>query len=259
MTVSLFGDGIFLVAMAWQVYELWNAPAALSVIGIAMTVPTIACLLPGGVVSDRLDRRTVMLAADGLRAVVIGLLAVLSATGALTLWELAVLCAVYGVGTAFFNPAFDAIVPDILPGRPAGGRQLARPVRAAARAAAGRPGAPRAGSSRRSASAWPSRSTPRASASSAVALIAIGKTPAPAPGAEPVGRRGRAARASSSSAGASWLWGTLLSAAVAYLVFLGPDRGAPALHGEERRPRLGRVARARVRSRRPRRDRMRAA
>ena len=26
MTVSLFGDGIFLVAMAWQVYELWNAP-----------------------------------------------------------------------------------------------------------------------------------------------------------------------------------------------------------------------------------------
>ena len=64
MTVSLFGDGIFLVAMAWQVYELWNAPAALSVVGIAMTVPTIACLLPGGVVSDRLDRRTVMLAAD---------------------------------------------------------------------------------------------------------------------------------------------------------------------------------------------------
>ena len=46
MTVSLFGDGIFLVAMAWQVYELWNAPAALSVVGIAMTVPTIACLLP---------------------------------------------------------------------------------------------------------------------------------------------------------------------------------------------------------------------
>ena len=32
-----------------------------------------------------------------------------------TLWELAVLCAAYGVGTAFFNPAFDAVVPDILP------------------------------------------------------------------------------------------------------------------------------------------------
>ena len=37
MTVSLLGDGIFLVAMAWQAYELWNAPAALSLLGIAMT------------------------------------------------------------------------------------------------------------------------------------------------------------------------------------------------------------------------------
>ena len=35
MTVSLVGDGIFLVAMAWQAYELWNAPAALSLWGSA--------------------------------------------------------------------------------------------------------------------------------------------------------------------------------------------------------------------------------
>ena len=48
MTVSLLGDGIFLVAMAWQAYELWNAPAALSLLGIGMTVPMIAFLLPGG-------------------------------------------------------------------------------------------------------------------------------------------------------------------------------------------------------------------
>jgi hypothetical protein len=34
MTVSLVGDGIFLVAMAWQAYELWNAPAALASEGI---------------------------------------------------------------------------------------------------------------------------------------------------------------------------------------------------------------------------------
>ena len=34
-----------------------------------MTVPTIVCLLPGGVVSDRIDRRAVMLAADAVRAV----------------------------------------------------------------------------------------------------------------------------------------------------------------------------------------------
>ena len=58
-TASLIGDGVFLVAMAWQVYAIWDAPAALAMVGIAMTVPTIVCLLPGGVVSDRLSRRGV--------------------------------------------------------------------------------------------------------------------------------------------------------------------------------------------------------
>ena len=58
MTVSLIGDGIFLVALAWQVYELSDAPTALSLVGLAMTIPHVVFLLLGGVVSDRFDRRT---------------------------------------------------------------------------------------------------------------------------------------------------------------------------------------------------------
>jgi MFS family permease len=115
MTVSLLGDGIFLVAIAWQVYQLSNAPAALSVVGIAMTVPHVVLLLLGGVVSDRFDRRKVMVGADLLRGVAIGVLGLLSVTGALELWHVLVLTAFYGAGTAFFGPAFDAIVPDVVP------------------------------------------------------------------------------------------------------------------------------------------------
>ena len=115
MTISLVGDGIFLVAMAWQAYELWNAPAALSLLGIGMTIPTIAFLLPAGVLSDRLDRRSLMLCADLGRALVLAALAVLALTGLLTFWELVLLVALYGVGTAFFTPAFEAIVPDLVP------------------------------------------------------------------------------------------------------------------------------------------------
>src|SRR5665213_2101018 len=115
MCVSLLGDGVFFVALAWQVYALSNVPTALSIVGIAMTVPTIACLLLGGVVSDRRDRRRVMLAADMSRGVVVGVIAVLSLTGTLRLWQLAALAALYGVGTAFFDPSFDAIVPQLLP------------------------------------------------------------------------------------------------------------------------------------------------
>ena len=50
MTVSLLGDGIFYVALAWQAYELSNTPSALSTIGVAMTVPHVVFLLAGGVV-----------------------------------------------------------------------------------------------------------------------------------------------------------------------------------------------------------------
>src|SRR5256885_1217169 len=115
MCVSLMGDGIFLVAMAWQVYALSNAPTALALVGIAMTVPMIAFLLLGGVLSDRVDRRRVMLAADIARGVAVLLMAVLSITGLLALWHVVALVALYGAGAAFFGPAFDAIVPDVLP------------------------------------------------------------------------------------------------------------------------------------------------
>ena len=115
MCASLLGDGVFLIAIAWQVYALSNAPAALAVVGIAMTVPTIVFLLIGGVVSDRFDRRRVMLAADVIRGLAVGAIAVLSLSGVLEVWHIVGLVAVYGAGQAFFAPAFDAIVPDILP------------------------------------------------------------------------------------------------------------------------------------------------
>lgn len=115
MCVSLLGDGMFMVAMAWQVYALSNAPTALSMVGISMTVPTIVFLLVGGAVSDRFDRRRVMIGADIARGLTVATLAVLSLTGALELWHVIVLVGVYGAGAAFFGPAFDAITPDLLP------------------------------------------------------------------------------------------------------------------------------------------------
>jgi MFS family permease len=115
MTVSLLGDGIFYVALPWQVYQLSDAPTALSVVGVAMTIPHIALLLLGGVVSDRFDRRRVMMAADVLRGGAVGALGLLSLSGSLRLWHLIAMAAVFGAGTAFFGPAFDAIVPEIVP------------------------------------------------------------------------------------------------------------------------------------------------
>ena len=114
MTVSLLGDGIFIVALAWQVYELSDAATALSLVGLAMTIPNVLFLLIGGVVSDRFDRRRVLLAADLIRGLAVAAMGVLSLNGTIELWHLMGLAALYGGGTAFFGPAFDAIVPDLV-------------------------------------------------------------------------------------------------------------------------------------------------
>jgi DHA3 family tetracycline resistance protein-like MFS transporter len=76
-----------------------------------------AFLLVGGVVSDRFDRRWIMIATDLVRAVAVAVIAVLSLTGVLELWHLFLLAVVFGTGDAFFGPAFNATVPQIVPQR----------------------------------------------------------------------------------------------------------------------------------------------
>jgi MFS family permease len=114
-TVSLAGDGVYIVAIAWQVYELSNSPTALSLVGLAWTLPIGIFVLIGGVISDRFERRRIMIAADLVRAGAVATIGVLVLTGAVELWHLIVLAAVFGTGEAFFGPAFMSIVPEIVP------------------------------------------------------------------------------------------------------------------------------------------------
>ncbi len=219
MAASLIGDGIFLVAIAWTAFSLWNTPAALSVVGIAMTVPTIACLLLGGVISDRFDRRRILLFSDLGRALVVGLLAGLAFTGTLDFALLTVIVAAYGVGAAFFTPAFESLVPTIVrPDELAQANALDQFVRPIALRLIG----PALGGwligfvGVGSAFALDSASF----VVSALTVLGIRRgaigAPAPASTLAALSDGWRFVRAN------VWLWGTLLSAAVAYLAFLGP-------------------------------------
>ena len=114
-TVSLLGDGIYVVAIAWLVYDISNAPSALGLVGLAWTLPQVATLLLAGVVTDRYERRLVVIVADVLRVVAIGSLGLLALAGAVELWHVVLLVIVYGVGEALFQPAFTAIVPEVVP------------------------------------------------------------------------------------------------------------------------------------------------
>jgi MFS family permease len=206
--------------MAWQVYALSNAPSALAVVGIAMTIPTIAFLLLGGAISDRLDRRRIMLSADLLRGVAVGVMALLSLTGALELWHVVGLVAVYGVGTAFFAPAFDAIVPDVLPPESLGQAnsldQFVRPL--ALRLA----GPALGGVLIDLIGVGPAFALDAASfVVSALAVFAMRtrRSTAPATGGSLTGDIRTGFRYIRRHV---WLWATFASAAVAYLLFMGP-------------------------------------
>jgi DHA3 family tetracycline resistance protein-like MFS transporter len=221
MCVSLLGDGAFLVAIAWQVYELSNTPTAMSVVGIAMTVPTILFLLVGGVASDRFDRRRIMVGADLLRALSGMVLAGLALTGALDVWHIAVLAALYGTGAAFFAPAFDAVVPDIVPPeRLAQANALDQLVRPLVFRMAG----PALGgvlvASGGAGLVFALDSASFLFSATTLMLVRVAVTPGATAPARSVVRdlaegwrfvRGRA-----------WLWATFASAAVAYLCFMGP-------------------------------------
>ena len=221
MTVSLVGDGVLLIALAWKVYELSNRPSSMAIVGLAMTLPHVALLLLGGVVSDRFDRRRVMIASDAIRGGAIAVLGVLAVTDHLVLWHVWALVAVYGAGTAFFGPAFDALVPDIVHDdhltQANAIEQFARP---AAHGLAG----PALGGLL-IATAGSGVAFLIDAGTFLVSMACLLRVRPPAVSAEPAGgaavlddvKEGfRFVRAN------PWLWATLLAATFAYLLFTGP-------------------------------------
>jgi MFS family permease len=113
--VSLLGDGLFEVALAFAVLDATGSRAGLGVVLAAGALPLVAFVLVGGVVADRLPRRGLMIAADLVRMVVQGTVAVLLVTDHAGLVSLALLNAAFGAAAAFFTPAFSGILPELLP------------------------------------------------------------------------------------------------------------------------------------------------
>jgi MFS family permease len=115
VTVSLIGDGIYTVALAFQVYELSNEPGSLSVVLLCWSAGMVIASLGAGVVLDRVDRRMAMVAADALQLAAVGALGALSLADALEVWHCAALASLVGAGTAFVKPAVTTLVPMIVP------------------------------------------------------------------------------------------------------------------------------------------------
>lgn len=110
-TISVIGDGIAPIAVAFAVLDLTGSATDLGIVLTAGYLPMAAFLLIGGVWADRVPSRAVMLASDAVRAAAHAAIGVLLLAGQAQLWQLIVLRVIYGVAGAFFSPAATSLIP----------------------------------------------------------------------------------------------------------------------------------------------------
>jgi MFS family permease len=111
---STLGDRIVFVALALYVTGI-GSPSDVGIVLAAHALPLVAFLLIGGVWADRLPRHRVMIATDLTRFALHALLAALIFTGAVEIWMIAVIEALFGTAEAFFRPAYTGLVPQTVP------------------------------------------------------------------------------------------------------------------------------------------------
>ncbi|MBV9278631.1 MAG: MFS transporter [Chloroflexi bacterium] len=114
-SVSGLGDVVYQIALVWWVIRETRSASAMGAIAVCAFAPMLLFLLVGGVAVDRFPRLALMLASDLLRGLVVGAVALLAARHQLTLAHLYVASAIFGFVSAFFRPAFSAVLPDLVP------------------------------------------------------------------------------------------------------------------------------------------------
>lgn len=104
-SISLCGTWMQMAAQAWLVLSLTHSATVLGLVVAAQTLPILLLGPYGGVIADRVDKRRAMILLQsmmGLQALALGLLTI---TGAVAVWQIALLAALLGLNNAFENPA----------------------------------------------------------------------------------------------------------------------------------------------------------
>jgi MFS family permease len=112
--VSILGDRMVAVALAFAVLEIGGSASEVGLVLAAGVFPLVASVLVGGVVADRASRRGVMVVADLVRVVSQGTMAALLIAGVAEVWMLALLAGVTGAATGFFEPASTGVLPEVV-------------------------------------------------------------------------------------------------------------------------------------------------
>ena len=113
--VSLLGSWMQVTAQGFLVFQLTHSSAYLGYVGFAGGAPTWLFTLYGGVVADRIPRRTLMIITQTSMMILAFLLAALTFLDLVRPWHILVLAFFLGMANAFDAPARQAFVTDMVP------------------------------------------------------------------------------------------------------------------------------------------------
>jgi len=115
LTLSLFGAGVWLVAVVFQIKRMGGGPIDVSVVATANAIGLIIAVLLGGAIADRIPQKRILLTVEIVKGMLVAGIAALAFSGALEVWHLAAVGFVLGIADGFFMPAYSAMLPAILP------------------------------------------------------------------------------------------------------------------------------------------------
>ncbi len=112
--ISLTGTWMQMVAQSWLVYRLTGSALLLGTVGFAGQIPVFLLAAAGGTVADRHNRHRVVIAAQASAMLLALVLAGLTLTGRVQVWQIVLLAALLGVVNAFDIPARQAFLVEMV-------------------------------------------------------------------------------------------------------------------------------------------------
>lgn len=109
--ISSLGDGLLVVAFPLLAIRLTSNPLLIGGVLTALSLPWLLIALPAGTLTDRVNRRRLVVVVDLLRALVVGGVALGAATGGLRIGELYAAAFAVGAGETVVSAAARSIVP----------------------------------------------------------------------------------------------------------------------------------------------------
>jgi MFS family permease len=113
-TISFLGDQFYIVALPWLILQQTGSAVAMGAVMMAGSIPRALLMLMGGVVTDRISARKIMMTTATTRTICVAVIAVLIWSRILHIWEIYALAITFGVADAFAVPAQAAYLPFLL-------------------------------------------------------------------------------------------------------------------------------------------------